>query len=98
MFRFILELAKEEHDRFVEYNTNPIIMISGAIGTIHQASNEACSAADFGYDAILLTLVAFPDASNQEMLTHCRAIAQNIPVIGFYLQPAIWGYLLDVNF
>lgn len=98
LFRPILELAKEEYDKFVTNNNKPIIMISGVIGLTAQAVKEARTAADLGYDAVLLSLAALREASNPELLNHCRAIAEIIPVIGFYLQPAVGGRKLDVNF
>jgi dihydrodipicolinate synthase/N-acetylneuraminate lyase len=98
LFRPILELAKEEHDRFVAKTNKPIILISGVIGQTNQAIQEATLAADLGYDAVLLSLAALREATNQELLEHCRAIAEVIPVVGFYLQPAVGGRKLDVDF
>ncbi len=98
LFRPILELAKEEHDRFVTKNNKPIVLISGVIGQTDQALREARLAADLGYDAVLLSLGALREASNQTLLEHCKAVAEVIPVIGFYLQPAVGGRKLDVNF
>ena len=43
-------------------------------------------------------MAAFREATNQALLEHCRTIAEIIPVIGFYLQPAVGGRKLDVNF
>jgi dihydrodipicolinate synthase/N-acetylneuraminate lyase len=98
LFRPILELAKEEYNRFAAKTNQPIIMISGVIGQTAQAVKEARTAADLGYDAVLLSLAAYHEASNHVLLEHCRAIAEIIPVIGFYLQPAVGGRKLDVNF
>ena len=98
LFRPILELAKEEHNSFIAKTNQPIIMISGVIGQTAQAAKEARLAADLGYDAVLLSLAAFREASNPVLLEHCRAIAEIIPVVGFYLQPAVGGRKLDVNF
>jgi len=98
LFKPILELAKEEHDRFVIKNNKPIVLISGVIGQTSQAIQEAYLAADLGYDAVLLSLAALHEASNQTLLEYCRAIADVISVIGFYLQPAVGGRILDVNF
>ena len=98
LFRPILELAKEEHDRFVIKNNKPIVMISGVIGQTSQAILEARLAVDLGYDAVLLSLAALHEASNQTLLEHCRAVADIIPVIGFYLQPAVGGRKLNVDF
>lgn len=98
MFKPILELAKEEHNRFVINSKKPILLISGVIGHTKQAVEEARLAADLGYDAVLLSVAALRDASNETLLQHCRAVAEIIPVIGFYLQSAVGGRRLDVNF
>ena len=98
LFKPILELSKEEHDRFVTKNNKPIVMISGVIGQTEQAIKEARIASDLGYDAVLLSLAALSGASNSVLLEHCRTIAEIIPVVGFYLQPAVGGRKLDVNF
>jgi dihydrodipicolinate synthase/N-acetylneuraminate lyase len=93
-----LELAKEEYNRFAAKTNQPIIMISGVIGQTAQAVKEARTAADLGYDAVLLSLAAYHEASNPVLLEHCRAIAEIIPVIGFYLQPAVGGRKLNIDF
>jgi len=98
LFRPILELAKEEHNSFIAKTNQPVVMISGVIGQTAQAAKEARLADDLGYDAVLLSLAALREASNPVLLEHCRVIAEIIPVIGFYLQPAVGGRKLDVNF
>jgi dihydrodipicolinate synthase/N-acetylneuraminate lyase len=98
LFRPILELAKEEHGRYIAKTKKPIVLISGVIGQTDQAIKEARLAADLGYDAVLLSLAALHEASNQTLLEHCRVIGNIIPVIGFYLQPAVGGRKLDVDF
>ncbi len=91
-------IAREEFDDFAENTHKPVIRIAGIIGQTEQAVREAGLAVSLGYHAGLLSLAAFPDASNQTILEHCRAIADIIPVVGFYLQPAVGGRILDVNF
>lgn len=98
LFESVLSIAREEFDLFAESTQKPIIRIAGIIGQTTQASLEANLAIKHGYHAGLLSLAAFKDASNQTMLEHCRAVADIIPVIGFYLQPAVGGRILDVNF
>jgi hypothetical protein len=49
------------------------------------------------YHTVLLSLAAFKDASNHEILEHCRTIAEIKPVVGFYLQPAVGGRILDAG-
>src|SRR5581483_5587442 len=46
----------------------------------------------------LLSLAALKGASEDELLAHCRAVAQVIPLFGFYLQPAVGGLPLSAAF
>ena len=46
----------------------------------------------------LLSLAALRDAGNREVLDHCRRVAAVIPIVGFYLQPAVGGRILDRAF
>src|SRR3954463_6885301 len=71
------------------------LLIAGACGDTAQAVDEATQAVALGYDAALLSMAALRDASNAAMLEHCRHVADVIPVIGFYLQPAVGGRVLD---
>jgi len=98
LFEPVLGIASEEFDHFEEQSGKHVIRIAGIIGQTGQASKEARLALSLGYHAALLSLAAFPDASNQTILAHCRALAEIIPLIGFYLQPAVGGRVLDVNF
>ena len=38
------------------------------------------------------------DATDDELIAHCRAVAEVIPVVGFYLQPAVGGRVLGYAF
>lgn len=98
LYEPLLRIAREEFDHFVEGGHKPLIRIAGIIGKTEQATKEARLALDHGYHAALLSLAAFPDASNETILQHCRSVAAFIPVIGFYLQPAVGGRILDVHF
>ena len=75
-----------------------MIRVAGVIGRTEQALNEATLALQNGFHAVLLSVAAFKDATNDEIIDHCRKIAEVMPVIGFYLQPAVGGRKLDVNF
>ena len=74
------------------------IAVAGVCGTTAQALPEAELAASLGYDAALLSLAALKDADNRAVLAHCRFVASVIPVVGFYLQPAVGGRVLDRDF
>lgn len=98
LFEPVLRIAREELDHFVEHRQKPLIRIAGVIGQREQATREAQLALEHGYHAALLSLAAFPDASNETILEHCRNLAEIIPLVGFYLQPAVGGRVLDVHF
>ncbi len=94
----LLELASEEFNRFSARTKKPVIRIAGVIGRTDQALKEAELALQNGFHAILLSVAAFKDATNSEILDHCKKVAEVMPVIGFYLQPAVGGRKLDVSF
>lgn len=77
---------------------SPLLMIAGICGPTRQALGEAELAVSLGYDAGLLSLAALRDADNAAVLEHCRRVADRIPVVGFYLQPAVGGRVLDRDF
>ena len=94
LFRPVLELAKEEMDRAA----NPLVRIGGICGMTPQAAGEAALLGELGYHAALLSLGAMREASEDEMIAHCRAVAEIIPVVGFYLQPSVGGRVLPHSF
>ncbi|WP_372950761.1 dihydrodipicolinate synthase family protein [Mariniphaga sp.] len=98
LYKPVLEIAREEFTRFEIKNKKPVIRIAGVIGKTNQAVAEAEIALQTGYHAVLLSVAAFAEASNAEIIEHCKEVAQIIPVIGFYLQPAVGGRKLDVDF
>lgn len=98
LFGPLLEIAGEEFKSFASRSEKPVIRIAGAIGKTEQAVKEANIALANGFHAVLLSVAAFSDSPNSVIIKHCRAVAEVIPVIGFYLQPAVGGIKLDVNF
>jgi dihydrodipicolinate synthase/N-acetylneuraminate lyase len=68
------------------------------IGPTEQALHEAELAVRYGYHAGLLSLAAFKQATEDEILRHCARVAEIIPLFGFYLQPAVGGRVLSYNF
>jgi hypothetical protein len=74
------------------------VMIAGVIGPTRQAVREAALARELGYDAVLLSLGALKQATTGQLIAHARAVAGVIPVMGFYLQPAVGGRVLDYAF
>jgi hypothetical protein len=76
----------------------PLFMIAGVAGGTQQAVREAGIARGLGYHAALLSLGAMKDASEDELVAHCRAVAEVMPLVGFYLQTAVGGPTLSHSF
>ncbi|GAC1549778.1 MAG: dihydrodipicolinate synthase family protein [Beijerinckiaceae bacterium] len=81
-----------------DWTDRPLFLVAGLVGRTEQALAEARLAVALGYHAGLLSLGAMRDASPQDIVYHCRAIAKEIPLIGFYLQPAVGGRELGADF
>jgi hypothetical protein len=98
LFQPILALALEELQAADVRHGRRHARIGGICGQTSQAVQEAALLADLQYDAGLLSLGAMRDASEDLLLDHCRAVAEVMPVIGFYLQPAVGGRVLPYRF
>jgi hypothetical protein len=80
------------------WTDRPLVLIAGLAGSTRQAVAEAEIARDLGYHAGLLSLAAMKAASEDELIVHCEAVARAIPLVGFYLQPAVGGRVLPEAF
>lgn len=99
LYRPVLELAAATAQAWQAQPKRELpILIAGIVGTTAQALREAEMARDLGYHLGLLSLTALAGQSNQELITHARQVAAVIPIMGFYLQPAISGMVLDRAF
>ena len=94
LFAPVLELAAETAG---EYPLRPV-MIAGVLGSTRQALAEAALARSLGYDAALLSLAGLGEWDERQLLSHCRAVADVLPLMGFYLQPAVGGIRLPYSF
>ena len=98
LYEPVLHVAAEEMDRADQRREAPLVRVAGIIGPTDQATREASLAREIGYHAGLLGLGAMADASENEIIEHCRAVADILPVFGFYLQPQIGGCVLPYRF
>ncbi|MCF7689012.1 MAG: dihydrodipicolinate synthase family protein [Cephaloticoccus sp.] len=98
LFKPVLELASRTIDEELARKPRPFIKIAGLCGRTPQALSEAETALGYGYQAGLLSLGAFKQDTEADMLEHCMRVAEAIPVVGFYLQPAAGGRLLSYSF
>jgi hypothetical protein len=98
LYRPVLELAAETARQSLQASPRPFALVAGAVGTTANAVGEAETAATLGYDAVLLSLGAWRDAPDADVIAHCRAVADVLPVFGFYLQPGVGGRVLSYAF
>jgi dihydrodipicolinate synthase/N-acetylneuraminate lyase len=95
LYEPVLKLAAETAAGWAD---RPVVMIAGLSGRTDQAVREAQTARGIGYHAGLLSLAAFKGASDDELIEHCRRVSQEVPLVGFYLQPAVGGRILSSEF
>jgi dihydrodipicolinate synthase/N-acetylneuraminate lyase len=98
LFRPVMELAAATVDEYTAKHGRPLIKIGGICGKTPQAVTEARVLRESGYHVGLLSLGALREAAVDALVTHCRAVAEIIPIMGFYLQPAVGGRILPVPF
>ena len=98
LFEPVLDLAAEEMSRADRQRDEPLVRIAGICGQTPQALHEAGEARELGYHAGLLSLAALRGSSEDQLIAHARAVAEVIPVVGFYLQPAVGGCVLPYSF
>ena len=95
LYEPVLSAAMEDAKAWTD---RPLVMIGGLAGKTAQAVQEAQTAVKLGYHAGLLSLAAMKDAGVDAIIAHCEAVAAEIPLVGFYLQPAVGGVVLDAEF
>ena len=109
LFQPVLQLAIEElgnqrgsskaaKNQSLQTSAATPIGIAGICGATKQALAEAKLVRELGFDAGLLSLAALQKATDAELITHCQSVSEIIPLIGFYLQPAVGGRVLSYSF
>jgi dihydrodipicolinate synthase/N-acetylneuraminate lyase len=92
LYQPVLELAMEETAKA------NVVKIAGVCGPRDQAVKEAELARLLGYDAVLLSMGGLKELETDELVEHAKAIANVMPVVGFYLQPSVGGRPLSYEF
>ncbi|MDQ1007075.1 dihydrodipicolinate synthase/N-acetylneuraminate lyase [Streptomyces sp. V4I23] len=95
LLRPVLELAATTA---AEYEDARTLLVAGVCGGTAQAVKEAELAADLGYHAVLLAPFGAGPLSEDELVDRAAAVGTVLPVIGFYLQPAVGGRSLSRGF
>lgn len=98
LLRPVLELAAataREHE--ARTGAGPVL-VAGVTGSTRQAVAEARLAAELGYHLVLLGAYGAASDNEDEHIERARAVGEVLPVIGFYLQPAVGGRVLSRDF
>jgi len=95
LYEPVLRLAAETARDWTE---GTLVLVAGLSGKTAQAKKEAQIARALGYHAVMLSLAPMKGASVDELIAHCSAIAAEMPLVGFYLQTAVGGIPLPMEF
>lgn len=98
LFEPVLKIAAEEIQKFEEKTGKTIVKVSGVCGPIEQATAEAEIAKSYGFDAVLLSPGGLADKDDEYLIERTKAVAGVMPVIGFYLQTACGGRMLNFDY
>jgi len=96
LYEKTLQLAAEVIDE--ERLTRPFIKVAGICGPTAQAIKEAELATKHGYHLGLVSMGGIPQYTEKNLIERAKAIAEVIPLFGFYLQPAVGGRVLSYEF
>lgn len=98
LFRPVLELAAQTVRAELAIAPRDFALIAGICGQTRQAVAEVELALSLGYHAGLVSMAAFKTEPEDAIVAHVATLAQLIPVIGFYLQPAVGGRVFSYSF
>ncbi len=96
LFETVLRVSSEEID--AAKLDRPFIKVAGICGPTTQAVAEAELALGFGYDLGLLSMGGLQGWTEKDILQRVRAVAEVMPLIGFYLQPSVGGRIFTYEF
>ncbi|MDL2293764.1 dihydrodipicolinate synthase family protein [Ruminococcaceae bacterium OttesenSCG-928-D13] len=94
----VLRTSLDEINCFEAKTGKTVVRIAGVCGPTAQALNEANLAREMGYDAALLSPGGLAGYTEEMLLERTMAVAKVLPVIGFYLQPAVGGVRLSRDY
>lgn len=98
LFEKVLTVVRDEIDSYEARTGKVIVRVAGACGPLEQAVKEAELAKSLGYDAVLLSPGGLKNLSEEELIERTKAVAEVMPVIGFYLQEKVGGRYLSYGY
>jgi dihydrodipicolinate synthase/N-acetylneuraminate lyase len=97
LYEPVLELAAAVMDEHETAGGMAPVRVAGILGGTTQACAEAGLAREHGYHAGLVSLGGL-GWSIEQLIDHIRTVGEVIPVMAFYLQPAVGGRELPFGF
>ena len=94
----VLRTVMDEIEKYKAKEGRPVLAIAGVCGPIEQAVKEAELAKSIGYDAALVSPGGLNDRSEAYLLERTEAVAEVLPVVGFYLQTAVGGRMFSYDY
>ncbi len=98
MLETVLRVAAEEMKAYEERTGRAIVRIAGVCGPTEQAVREAQLAKKLGFDAVLVSPGGLKDKNEEYLIERTSSIAEVMPVVGFYLQPAVGGRVFSYEY
>lgn len=94
----VLAAVVSEMEKFESETGRVLVRVSGVCGGTEKACAEAKLAKALGYDAVLLSPGGLGSWTEDALLARTQAVAQILPVVGFYLQEAVGGRKLSKSY
>lgn len=98
LFEPVLRVCSEEIDRYSAEVGRPIVKVAGINGLTESALKQAELARELGYHVSIVSMAAFGNAMEQELIHHIRELARVMPLFGFYLLTGVGGIKLPYAF
>lgn len=98
LFEPVLKIVADEIDSYEAKTGKTIVKVCGVCGEKEQAVAEAKLAKKYGYDAVLLSPGGLGHLSEAELVERTHAVAEQMPVIAFYLQTAVGGRVFSYDY
>ncbi len=98
LFETVIRTVESTISEYEAETGRAVVKICGVCGKIEQAVREATLAKEIGYDAVLLSPGGLGDMPESYLIERTQKVAEVMPVIGFYLQPACGGRVFSFDY
>ncbi len=98
LYETVLDTVIREITAYEQKSGRTVVRVAGVCGKTEQAVREARLSKEMGYDAVLLSPGGLNALSEDELIERTYAVADVMPVVGFYLQTAVGGRQLSYDY